>query len=95
MAQARHVGHTLGALTLSWSESEREYGPADFRLEGGGGLLDGVQPEHEGRRERAQHLGEILGCHAAALGIQQDDVGSCRQAGDKLKRAGQIPQRAD
>jgi GMP synthase (glutamine-hydrolysing) len=41
------MGYLLGGEVVP--AERREYGPADFRLEGGGGLLDGVQPEHEGR----------------------------------------------
>ena len=36
------MGYLLGGEVVP--AERREYGPADFRLEGGGGLLDGVQP---------------------------------------------------
>jgi GMP synthase (glutamine-hydrolysing) len=41
------MGYLLGGEVVP--AERREYGPADFLLEGGAGLLDGVQPEHDGR----------------------------------------------
>ena len=36
-------------MERSCPAERREYGPADFLLEGGGGLLDGMKPEASGR----------------------------------------------
>ena len=41
------MGYLLGGEVVP--AQRREYGPADFLLAGGGGLLDGVEPEHDGR----------------------------------------------
>ena len=40
------MGYLLGGLVVP--AERREYGPAEFRLEGRGGLLDGVTPERDG-----------------------------------------------
>jgi GMP synthase (glutamine-hydrolysing) len=41
------MGYLLGGEVLP--AERREYGPADFLIEGGGGLLDGMRPEDTGR----------------------------------------------
>jgi len=41
------MGYLLGGEVVP--AERREYGPADFLLEGGGGLLDGMRPEETGR----------------------------------------------
>jgi GMP synthase (glutamine-hydrolysing) len=41
------MGYLLGGEVVP--AERREYGPADFLLEGGGGLLDGMRPEDTGR----------------------------------------------
>jgi GMP synthase (glutamine-hydrolysing) len=41
------MGYLLGGEVVP--AERREYGPADFLLEGGGGLLDGMRPEESGR----------------------------------------------
>jgi GMP synthase (glutamine-hydrolysing) len=41
------MGYLLGGEVVP--AERREYGPADFLLEGGGGLLDGMKPEETGR----------------------------------------------
>jgi GMP synthase (glutamine-hydrolysing) len=41
------MGYLLGGEVVP--AERREYGPADFLIEGGGGLLDGMRPEESGR----------------------------------------------
>ena len=41
------MGYLLGGEVVP--AERREYGPADFLVSGGGGLLDGIEPEHDGR----------------------------------------------
>jgi GMP synthase (glutamine-hydrolysing) len=42
------MGYLLGGQVVP--AERREYGPAELRLQGGGGILDGVTPEHGGDR---------------------------------------------
>jgi GMP synthase (glutamine-hydrolysing) len=44
------MGYLLGGEVVP--AERREYGPADFLMTGGGGLLDGMHPEEEGGRIR-------------------------------------------
>jgi GMP synthase (glutamine-hydrolysing) len=41
------MGYLLGGEVVP--AERREYGPADFLVSGGGGLLDGIKPEQDGR----------------------------------------------
>ncbi|HEY4911160.1 MAG TPA: glutamine-hydrolyzing GMP synthase [Methylomirabilota bacterium] len=41
------MGYLLGGEVVP--AERREYGPADFLVSGGGGLLDGIKPERDGR----------------------------------------------
>src|SRR6202158_2714589 len=50
------MGYLLGGEVVP--AERREYGPADFLLEGGGGLLDGMQPEAAGRGRVGMGPGE-------------------------------------